>query len=158
MSHDEVAGFPLPRGATGFFRPEDGPLPRTDPRAFRRALHAAARASGGAVGEVEEQAYPLTFHTAAITERGGERVVLCHAHHPWIAFAETRRNWYTEQFTTPPPWARSFSDAGFVVLTREQLTRPLSDADTSALTREERRQARCYGVDTLGGLLFNAWA
>ncbi|KUH40649.1 MULTISPECIES: hypothetical protein [Streptomyces] len=106
MRHDEAAGFALPRGATGFFRPEDGPLPRTGLRAFRTAPHAAAR----------------------------------------------------NQFVTPPAWARAFSDAGLVLLTRERLTTPLTDADTSVLTKAERRQVHCHGVDTLGGVLFNAWA
>ncbi|MFF8386926.1 hypothetical protein [Streptomyces kanasensis] len=158
MRHDEGAGFALPRGATGFFRPEDGPLPRTGLRAFRTALHAAARAAGGTVDEVEEQTYPVTFHTAVITGGGDEWIVLCHAHHPWVAFAETRRNWYTDQFVSPPAWARAFSDAGLVLLTCERLATPLSDVDTSVLTKAERRQVRCYGVDTLGGVLFNAWA
>ncbi|CUW33210.1 hypothetical protein TUE45_pSRTUE45c_0578 (plasmid) [Streptomyces reticuli] len=160
MSHmavDKDAAFTLPRGATGFFQPKDGPLPETDLRTFRAALHAAARAAEGRVGETEEQTYPRTFHTATVIEGTGECIILCHAHHPWIAFAQERRDWYTEEFLAPPPWAHTFADLGFVVLDRAQLTLPLSDIDTSVLTRAEWRQIRSYGITTLGGVLFNAW-
>ncbi|KOT91089.1 hypothetical protein ADK86_24355 [Streptomyces sp. NRRL F-5755] len=157
MVNDENAGFALPRGATGFFRPKDGPLPEADLRALRTALYAAARAVGGKVGEVEEQTYPRTFHTASVVDGTGERIILSHAYHPWIAFAQERRDWYTEQFLTPPPWATSFTHAGFTVLTHEQLTMPLSNVDTSVLTQGEWREVRFYGITTLGGVLFNAW-
>ncbi|MDQ0757685.1 hypothetical protein QFZ32_009153 [Streptomyces canus] len=157
MVNEGNIGFTLPRGATGFFRPKDGPLPETDLRAFRAALYAAARVVGGEVGEVEEQAYPRTFHTATIGTCAGENIVLCHAHHPWIAFAQTRRDWYGEEFLAPPPWAHTFTNAGFVVLSCEQLATPLSNVDTSVLTQGEWREVRFYGITTLGGVLFNAW-
>lgn len=149
--------FPLPRGATGFFRPEHGPLPETDVRAFRTALHAAARASGGRVGTVEERTYPRTFHTASIIRRADEHVVLCHAHHPWIAFAEERRTGYDDGFASPPPWSDVFPASGFDVLTAEQLGTPLADLDTSVFSRAEWHQIGYFGITTLGGVLFNAW-
>ncbi|MEH0517379.1 MULTISPECIES: hypothetical protein [unclassified Streptomyces] len=157
MAVDEDAAFTLPRGATGFVRPKDGPLPETDRRTFRAALYAAARAAGGQVGEMEEQTYPRTFHTASVIGGTGECVVLCHAHHPWIAFVQERRDWYTEEFLAPPSWAHIFTDLGFVVLDRAQLTLSLSDVDTSVLTQGEWRGVRFYGITTLGGVLFNAW-
>lgn len=157
MTIEGNAGFTLPRGATGFFHPKDGPLPETDLRAFRAALHAAARVGGGTVGEVEEQSCPLSFHTAAIIERTGETIVLSHAHHPWIAFSRERRTWYEDEFLAPPPWAHVFTDTGFTVLSRERLTAPLSDVDTSVLTKGEWSQIRLYGISTLGAVLFNAW-
>lgn len=157
MAVDGDAAFALPLGATGFFRSKDGPPPETDQRTFRAALYAAARAAKGCVGEVEEQAYPRTFHTATVIESTGEYAILCHAHHPWIAFAQERRDWYTEEFRAPPPWARTFADLGFAVLDRAQLTRPLTDVDTSALTQGEWRHVRLYGITTVGGVLFNAW-
>ncbi|WP_251052842.1 MULTISPECIES: hypothetical protein [unclassified Streptomyces] len=91
-------GFTLPRGATGFFVPKDDPLSRTDLPAFRTALYVAARVVEGQVGEVEVQEYPRTFHTASVADRTGESVVLCHAHLPWVAFAQERRNWSREEF------------------------------------------------------------
>ncbi|MGW6645448.1 hypothetical protein [Streptomyces sp. A244] len=94
MAADKDAAFVLPRGATGFFRPKDGPLPEVDRRTFRAALYEAARAGDGRVGEIEERTYPRTFHTGTVDVGPGEYVVLCHAHHPWIAFAEERREWY----------------------------------------------------------------
>ncbi|MEU1202602.1 hypothetical protein ABZ446_41175 [Streptomyces sp. NPDC005813] len=157
MGVDKDAAFTLPRGATGFFQPKDGPLPETDQRTFRAALYASARAAKGRVGELEDQTYPRTFHTATVVEATGEYVILCHAHHPWIAFAQERRDCYTEEFLAPPPWAHAFADLGFVVLDRVQLTVPLSDVDTSVLTRSEWRVVRLYGITTLGGVLFNAW-
>ncbi|WP_058043100.1 hypothetical protein [Streptomyces roseifaciens] len=159
MGNSESASFILPRGATGFFRSAEGPLPDTDLRGFRTALYEAARLAGGTVGEVEERAYPRTFHSASILDGTGEgeTVVLCHAHHPWIAFAQERRDWYDQEFLAPPPWAHVFAHAGFVVLEREQLVAPLSAVDTSALTKSEWRDVRYYGITALGGLLFNAW-
>ncbi|WP_171990775.1 hypothetical protein [Streptomyces sp. JHA26] len=157
MDADENAVFTLPWGATGFFLAEEGPPPSTDLRTFRTALHAAARAAGGRVGEVEEQAYPRTFHTAAVLSGTSEHVVLCHAHHPWIAFAQGRRDWYTEEFLAPPPWGHVFADLGFVVLDHAELTLPLSDVDTTALDKGQWRQIRSYGITTLGGVLFNSW-
>lgn len=158
MGHEGKPRCTLPRGATGFHAPGDGALPETDPRAFRGALHAAARAAGGRVGEIEPWECPRTFHTASVVHRTGETVVLCHAHHPWIAFARERRNWYDEEFAAPPPWASVFTDAGFVVLDGGRLGLPLAAVDTSVLSRAEWRQVRAYGIGTLGGVLFNAWA
>ncbi|MBM9504063.1 hypothetical protein [Actinacidiphila acididurans] len=157
MVNDEDAGFTLPRGASGFFRPEDGPLPETDLRTLRSALYAAARAAGGKVGECEKQRYPRTFHTATVIDDTGEHIILCHAYHPWIAFAQERRDWYTEEFLAPPQWAGAFAHLGFLVLSRAQLTTPLSDLDTSVLTPSEWREVRRHGITTLGGVLFNAW-
>lgn len=157
MVNDGTTSFVLPRGATGFLPPKEGPLPKTDLRAFRAALYAAARVAEGTVNEVEEQAYPRTFHTATIIGRAGESIVLCHAHHPWVAFAQTHRDWYREEFTAPPSWAHVFTDLDFVVLSSEQLVTPLSDVDTSVLGPGEWREVRHYGISTLGGVLFNAW-
>jgi hypothetical protein len=158
MVNEGSDGFPLLRGATGFYRPKEGPLPETDLKAFRAALYAAARVAGGEVGEVEERVYPRTFHTATVVGREGENVVLCHAHHPWVAFAKARRDWYAEDFLAPPPWAHAFANAGFAVLSRERLATPLSGVDTSALTQGEWREVCFYGIPTLGEVLFNAWA
>ncbi|MEU2912941.1 hypothetical protein ACWCQ0_26695 [Streptomyces massasporeus] len=157
MAADKDAAFVLPRGATGFFQPKDGPLPEVGLRTFRAALYAAARAADGQVGQVEGQAYPRTFHTATVVGSAGEHVVLCHAHHPWIAFAEELRDWYTDEFLTPPPWAHAFADLGFGVLDLVRLTTPPADVDTSVLTQGERRDIRFYGITTLGGVLFNSW-
>ncbi|MEU8779298.1 hypothetical protein [Streptomyces sp. NPDC048606] len=158
MTNEGNTDLALLRGATGYFVPADGPLPDTDLRAFRSALIAAARVGAGHVGEMEVQAYPRTFHTASVVDRTGESVVLCHVHHPWIAFAQERRNWYAEQFIHPPSWASAFTEEGFAVLNDEQLATPLSAMDTSVLTRGEWRQIRSYGITTLGGVLFNSWA
>jgi hypothetical protein len=157
MVNEGNDGFTLPRGATGFYRPEDGPLPETELKAFRAALYAAARVAGGEVGEVEERVYPRTFHTATVVGRKDETVVLCHAHYPWVAFANARRDWYGEDFLAPPPWAHAFANAGFTVLSSERLATPLSGVDTSVLTQGEWREVRFYGITTLGGVLFNAW-
>ena len=157
MTMDENARFSLPRGATGFFRPEDGPLPETDRRAFHAGLYAAARLAGGTVGEVEPRAYPRTFHTASVIEEAGESIILCHAHHPWIVFVQERRSAYGEEFLAPPWWSSTFAHAGLEVLSDETLGTPLADVDTSVLTRSEWREVRLHGITTLGGVLFNAW-
>ncbi len=73
--------FPLPRGATGFSRPEHGPLPETD--APRRPV------------------------------------------------------------PSPSPLDR--------------LRRGAADLNTSGFSRAEWHQISCFGITTLGGVLFNAW-
>ncbi|WP_200307666.1 hypothetical protein [Streptomyces adelaidensis] len=150
---------PLPPGATGFFEPGDGLPPKSDGRAFRTALYAAARASGGQVGEMTEAVGPRTFHTASVIhpEEAAESIVLCHLHHPWIAFAGERLDHYEDDFLVPPPWAGAFGAAGFLVLGRERLSTPLSHVDASAMSGFEWSQARCHGTGTLGGVLFNSW-
>lgn len=153
---DRDVEFTLPHGATGFFRPKGGPLPETDRRAFRAALYTAARAAGGRVGASGEQAYPRTFHRAVVEGTDG-CVVLCHAHHPWIAFVPDHRDPYGEEFLAPPPWAQAFADQGFTVLDHALLTRPLSEVAPSVLTPGEWSEVRFYGITTLGGVLFNAW-
>jgi hypothetical protein len=75
----------------------------------------------------------------------------------WARFAEELRDWYTDEFLTPPPWAHAFADLGFAVLDRVRLTAPLADIDTSVLTQGEWRHVRFYGITTLGGVLFNSW-
>ncbi|MDX3549408.1 hypothetical protein PV729_09895 [Streptomyces europaeiscabiei] len=151
------AVFTLPPGATDFFQMKPGPFPETGRRAFRTALYAAARAANGQVGEIGEQACPRTFHTASVTHDAAYFVVLCHAHHPWIAFTQERRDWYTDKFVDPPPWSHPFTAAGFVVLTNKQLVTPLSEVASSSLSQAEWRQVRYHGVTTMGGMLFNAW-
>lgn len=160
MSHmvdAKDAVFTLPPGATGFSQPKPGPLPATGRQAFHTALYAAARAANGQVGEIEEHAYPRTFHTASVTHNAAYFVILCHAHHPWIAFAQERRDWYADEFLDPPPWSHPFTGAGFVVLTNKQLVTALSEVDSSSLSQAEWRQMRYHSVTTLGGVLFNAW-
>ncbi|MGW8883921.1 hypothetical protein [Streptomyces sp. NPDC055749] len=150
--------FTLLRGATGFHRPKEGPLPDTNLRAFRTALYAAARAAGGRVDEVEEQEYPQTFHTASVIhDYAGEGVVLCHAHHPWVPFAHERREWYRDEFVPPPLWAHPFAVLGFTALSTEQFITPISDLDTSLFSRSEWHQIGFFPITTLGGALFNAW-
>ncbi|MCE7081867.1 hypothetical protein [Streptomyces sp. ST2-7A] len=156
MCGNGETAFVLPRGATGFFRPGDGPLPEIDRRLFRTGLYEAARLAEGTVGEVEERTYPCTFHIASVLHDREESVVLCHAHHPWIAFVRERGLWFDTGFIDPPWWARAFSWVGFEVLDRLLLTTPLEEVDTSGLSREERSACRLYENTTLGGLLFNA--
>ncbi|MEU7165476.1 hypothetical protein AB0A70_12650 [Streptomyces morookaense] len=154
-THD---AFRLPRGATGYFTPKEGPLPQTDLRLFKAALHSAARAGGGRAGEMDEQRCPRTFHSASVVHRTRESVVLCHAHHPWIAFARERQDWYgAGDFIEPPPWSQPFAAVGFSLLSAGQLETPLTDLDTSMLSRAERYQIDFFALTTLGGVLFNAW-
>ncbi|MEW2133032.1 hypothetical protein [Streptomyces sp. NPDC005435] len=154
---DEVTLFTLPRGATGFRDRHDDPLPETDRSAFRTALHAAARAGGARVREVTEQRYPRNYHSATVTDRAGEWTVLCHLHHPWIAFADELRDVGVSGFVAPPGWTAAFSDAGFTVLGAGLLMSPLSTVDTSALTAFDRDEIRHHRAGTVGDVLFNSW-
>ncbi|MCC3772058.1 hypothetical protein, partial [Streptomyces sp. UNOC14_S4] len=117
MADHGNTGVTLPRGATGFYDRKDGPPPGVGLREIRTALHAAARAAKGRAGELREQGPGHSYHTATITDRTGEHVVLCHGSLPWVAFVRERRYVYTDEFVPPPPWARAFTAAGFTVLT-----------------------------------------
>ncbi|WP_376736501.1 hypothetical protein [Streptomyces broussonetiae] len=85
--------------------------------------------------------------------------MLCHAHHPWIAFTADRRDGHAEDFTAPPQWARVLSQVGFgfEVLDHTQLNPPLSALDSSLLSEFEWRQAHHHDTTTQGGVLFNTW-
>ncbi|MEU6059399.1 hypothetical protein [Streptomyces sp. NPDC047097] len=162
MAQDRGAELWLPRGATGYFRAADGPLPQSDLRAFRGALYAEAREAGGRVGEFAEREYPRTFHTASVDhveygDEGSGCVVLCHLHLPWVAFTAERRDWYDDHFLDPPSWAHAFVEAGFTVPDRAWLRTPLASLHRSILASTEWRAARFYGVSVLGGVLFNSW-
>ena len=80
-------------------------------------------------------------------------ILLCHAHHPWIAFTKARRDWYGEDFLAPPPWAHAFANAGFTVLSSERLATPFSDVDTSVLTQGEWHEVR-FNITVVGVSVF----
>lgn len=149
--------FRLERGATGFYDPKDGPLPEVDSRALRAAWHSSARAAGGVVVEWLDQKYPRNYHTASLTAGGVLHVALCHAYLPLVAFVSEQSLCYQDEFRDPPTWSWPLAVSGFVVMSAEQLSTPLSEVDTAVLTDMEWREARFWGVTRLGGVLFNAW-
>jgi hypothetical protein len=149
--------FQLGRGATGFRRAKDDPLPETDLQAFRAAWHTAARIAGGQVGEFVRQAYPRSFHTATAVDRNGTHVVLCHAHLPLVAFAAEQRSGNVDEFCDPPVWASVFAEAGFTVMSFQLLNLSLSQVDTSDLGPAEWMQIRHRRASRLGEVIFNSW-
>ncbi|MFF4602797.1 hypothetical protein ACFY12_08605 [Streptomyces sp. NPDC001339] len=151
------ASFRLERGATGFCDLSDPPLPETDPRVCRTALHATARAARGQVRNFEEQRYPQTFHSGTIDNRDGTHVVLFHAQYPLIAFVGDQRHPSPDEFQDPPAWATILNDFGFTVLGASLLLSPPTGADTTALSTAELRQIEQWQPNTLGSTLFNSW-
>lgn len=149
--------FRLERGATGFYDPTDGPPPAIDSRALRAAWHASARVAGGLVGEWVEQEYPRNYHTAHLIAHAVLHVALCHAHLPLIAFVSEQRLCYENEFLDPPAWSWPLVESGFLLLSVEQLSTPLSEVDTAVLTDMEWREVRFWGVTQLGGVLFHSW-
>jgi hypothetical protein len=149
--------FRLERGATGFYDPRDGPLPETDSRALRAAWHASARVAGGLVGEWVEQEYPRNYHAAQLIAHGVLHVTLCHAYLPLIAFVSEQCLCYENEFLDPPAWSWPLVESGFLLLSAEQLSTPLSEVDTAVLTDMEWREVRFWGVTQLGGVLFHSW-
>ncbi|MEW2496343.1 hypothetical protein AB0942_22825 [Streptomyces nodosus] len=149
--------FALERGATGFYDPRDGPLPRTDTHALRAAWHASARAAGGRAGEWTEQQYPRTYHTASVAGRGGLHLALCHAYLPLVAYVVGPCFRHVHEFRDSSAWSRPFTESGFTVLSPEQLNTPLGDVDTAVLTDAEWREIRFWEATMLGGVLFNSW-
>ncbi|MFB8778078.1 hypothetical protein VSS16_36185, partial [Streptomyces broussonetiae] len=101
----------------------------------------------------------LCHHPPHLGGTSQKHIVLCHAHHPWIAFTADRRDGHAEDFTAPPQWARVLSQVGFgfEVLDHTQLNPPLSALDSSLLSEFEWRQAHHHDTTTQGGVLFNTW-
>ncbi|MBB3101231.1 hypothetical protein FHR83_008959 [Actinoplanes campanulatus] len=146
--------FRLERGATGFRHGKEPDLPEVPLRRFRAGCHEAARRASGAVEQIRERAYPRNYHSAAIMAPEGRFVILCHAVHPWIAFAEEDD---PGTFSDPPAWATAYTDMGFVVMSRELLDSPLSDVDTTALGKGEWMQINSWRPESTGRAVFNSW-
>jgi hypothetical protein len=157
VQDDFVTAFAIPPGATGFRKSSTAPLPLVDLELVRAAWHAAAWLAGGRAGELDEQRYPATFHTATIVHRHGQHVMLCHAHYPLLAFVSGYCDWHTVEFIDPPGLADQYVGAGFATLTASVLLSPLADVDTSAILDEEWRQIRYWQPATVGAALFNRW-
>jgi hypothetical protein len=152
-----VTAFAIPPGATGFCSPSAAPLPLVDLKLVRSAWHSTAWLAQGQAGELDEQQYPATFHTATILHRHGQYVMLCHAHYPLLAFVSGVRDSYTTEFIDPPGLAGKYVRLGFTTLPADVLLSPLADVDTSAITAEEWRQIRYWRPPTVGAALFNRW-
>jgi hypothetical protein len=151
------AVFRLERGATGFYDPKDGPLPEVDSRALRAAWHSSARAAGGVVVEWLDQKYPRNYHTASLTAGACCTLRCVTLTCRFVAFVSEQSLCYQDEFRDPPTWSWPLAVSGFVVMSAEQLSTPLSEVDTAVLTDMEWREARFWGVTRLGGVLFNAW-
>ncbi|MBW6438855.1 hypothetical protein KZ829_34510 [Actinoplanes hulinensis] len=151
--------FRLERGATGFRHAKEPELPEIPLRRFRGGSHEAARRAGGAVEQIRERAYPRDYHSAVIVASGSRFVILCHAVHPWIAFAEKDAGDLDSPgtFSDPPVWATAYTDMGFVVMSRELLDSPLSDVDTTALGEGEWMQIHSWRPESTGRAVFNSW-
>jgi hypothetical protein len=157
VQYDSVTAFAIPAGATGFRRSTASPLPLVDLKLVRAAWHSAAWLTGGQPGELDEQRYPETFHTATIVRRDGQHVMLCHVHYPLLAFVSGVSDWYTTDFIDPPGLADQYVHAGFTALTAAVLLSPLAEVETSSLSADEWRQIRRWQPPTVGAVLFNRW-
>ncbi len=85
-----------------------GNRPADVPRGAARV----ARAAEGRVGRQRNRRILVRSTRRRSSRAQAECIILCHAHHPWIAFAQERRDWYTEEFLAPPLWAHTFADLG----------------------------------------------
>ena len=155
--NERVTTFVIPAGSTGFRSRKAPPWPLVDLKHLRAAWHTGARLAGCKVGELVEQSYPEVYHTATMVGRDGLHIILCHMHHPLVAFVAVRRDWYTTEFIDPPAWATAYSAVGFEPLDADLLLAPFDDADTSQLSAEDWRQIRYWRPPTLGAVLFNRW-
>ncbi len=147
------------RGATGFRRHGDDPLPRADVVSFRTACHAVARSIRGTVAEVAPPGATPSFHTALITASSGRSAVVCHEVLPVVAFVASppQAGAPLADFTPPPAWAAPFEMSGFRLLDVDELSMPLASADTSGLADAELEQVGYWRPSTVGELMFNWW-
>jgi len=148
----------LDRGATGFCGQGDKLANESDLTLFRSACWDAARRIGGRVGELTP-AGASSFHSATITSRAEEHVVLCHAHLPVVAFTELPPvpGQPLARFVNPPPWVDAFTAFGFRYLQVEDLSLPMSKVDVAELAEAELSQIRYWRPQALSDLLFNWW-
>ncbi|MDX2706416.1 hypothetical protein PV350_26710 [Streptomyces sp. PA03-6a] len=93
----------------------------------------------------------------SVADRDGLHHALCHAYVPLVAYVVDHCLRHVYEFRDPPAWAQPFSEAGFTVLSSEQLNAPLAQVDTAVLTDMEWREIRFWEISTLGGVLFNSW-
>jgi hypothetical protein len=152
-----VTAFAIPPGATGFHGSSTAPLPLVDLKLVRAAWRSAAWLTEGRAGELDEQRYPATFHTATIVHRDGQHVMLCHVHYPFLAFVSAFSDWYATEFIDPPGLADQYVHAGFTTLAAAVLLSPLTEVETSAISADEWRQIRYWQPPTVGAALFNRW-
>lgn len=150
--------FRLERGVTGFRSGREPKLPEVPVRTFRAGCYEAARAAGGAVGQVFESAYPRNFHSAVIVASYVRLAILCNAVYPWIAFAgEGTGDLEPRAFVDPPAWAAAFAEVGFVVMSRQVLDSPLDAVDTAAWGKAEWLQVHSWRPASVGETVFNSW-
>ncbi len=148
----------LPPGSTGFTAGGTaGPV--VDQRAFVAACHHAARLLGGRVTATTTADVTPNFHTAGIVHGDRRVAVLRHAVTSLGALARPLPvGDMSVEFVDDPELADALSPiADFRLLTRAELSLPLSTADTSDLHPAEHAQIRHWQPATVGALLFNHW-
>ncbi|GIG00825.1 hypothetical protein [Catellatospora citrea] len=147
----------LPPGATGFgayaHRSED------DLQALAAVCHHAARRTGGTVAELIPLGATPNFHTATITYPDDSIAVLRHGLLSWLALAKP-----TLPGQAPHDWldrtdlAEAIGEVSDLrILTRAELSRPLTDADLADLGAAEIEQVAYWRPTTVGDVLFNLW-
>ena len=151
--------FQLERGVTGFRCGNEPELPEISVQRFRVACNKAAKTTGRAVERIAERTYPRNFHSAAIAGLGDRFAVLCNAMYPWVAFTEGVAGDVigAGAFVGPPACAATFTEMGFIVMSRQLLESPLSVVDTAALGKGEWMQIRSWQPATVGETVFNSW-
>ena len=150
----------LERGATGFWRHGDEPLPDPDVRLFRTACREAARRIRGCVDEPGfEGGRAANFQSAAITGRVEAHVVVGHRHLPVIAFTDAPPvpGRPLSGFVDPPLWVDSFEAVGFRSLPVRELSTPMSRVDVSELAEAELARIRQWRPEVLSDVLFDWW-
>lgn len=147
------------RGASGFWRHGDAPLPQVDVVTFKTVCHAVARSIRGTVDEAALAGVTPNFQVALITAPGIRSSVLCHEVLPVVAFAASppQAGVPLTNFVCPPAWANAFEVGGFRLLDVDELSTPLATADTSGLAEAELEQVRYWRPSTVGELMFNWW-
>ncbi|GAA1853984.1 hypothetical protein [Asanoa iriomotensis] len=146
----------LPRGATGFWDAADGPPARTDVRAFRQAVHMAAREVAGRVEGFEPAGVTPNFHLTVIRTVDDRIGVVCHALLPWLAIARPPDGSVEPlTFRSEPALAAALGSVPpFRVFDPVTLATPLARLDLSTLDRGEREE---IGRWKPGELVFNWW-
>ncbi|MEU8074905.1 hypothetical protein AB0B31_05600 [Catellatospora citrea] len=147
----------LPPGATGFGA--DSRQSEKDLQALAAVCHHAARRTGGKVTELVPLGATPNFHTATITYPEDSIAVLRHGLLSWLALAKPAR-----PGQAPRDWLdrTDLADAiGEVsdlrILTRAELSQPLTTADLAGLGAAEIKQIAYWRPTTTGDLLFNLW-
>lgn len=150
----------LPRGITGFRDSGDPPLPMSDIRRFRGVCHTAARALGGRIGPEDGTRSATANYLRIVVEfADGSVAVLLNHHHPIVAISAWPFAAGTDRVSIETTSLAGLlqTSGGYLVLSPEVATMPLTAELCRRLAPAEMSQIKYWRPRSIGAVIFNDW-